>query len=95
MVLHELSTNALKFGALSAPLGKVSIEWTRTSETSGNRVDLHWRESGGPAAPATEQRGFGLRLIERETSYNLHGRATVTFAPGGVEAQISFSLEDK
>ena len=95
MVLHELSTNAVKYGALSAPLGKVTVEWTRTSEASGDRVDLNWRESGGPAAPAPEQRGFGLRLIERETSYNLRGRATVTFAVTGVEAQISFSLEDK
>ncbi len=95
MVLHELSTNAVKYGALSAPLGKVAVEWTRTSEASGDRVDLTWRESGGPAAPAPEQRGFGLRLIERETSYNLRGGASVKFADTGVEARISFSLEDK
>jgi two-component system CheB/CheR fusion protein len=95
MVLHELATNAGKYGALSAPLGKVAIQWTRTSDASGSRVDLHWRETDGPAAPTVERQGFGLRLIERETSYNLHGRATVTFAAAGVEAHISFYLEDK
>ncbi len=95
MVLHELATNAVKYGALSTPSGKVSIDWTQTSLAPSNCVDLHWRETDGPLAPAAERHGFGLRLIERETSYNLHGTATVTFAVSGVEAQISFALEDQ
>ena len=95
MVLHELATNAGKYGSLSASAGKVSIEWTHTNDASGNRVDLYWREIDGPPAPPVERRGFGLKLIERETSYNLHGRATVTFAETGVEAQISFSLDNR
>jgi two-component sensor histidine kinase len=95
MVLHELATNAGKYGALSVPSGEVSIEWTRTSETPGDRVDLYWRETNGPPAPSAPRRGFGLKLIERETSYNLRGVAAVTFAPAGVEAHISFCLVER
>jgi two-component system CheB/CheR fusion protein len=93
MVIHELATNAGKYGALSVPAGRVSIEWSLSGEAD-DCVDLYWRETHGPAAPAPKRRGFGLRLIERETSYNLGGKATVGFSPTGVEAHVRFSLAD-
>ena len=88
MILHELATNAGKYGALSGSTGIVSVEWC----TTGPELCLQWEESGGPARPSAERRGFGLTLIERETSYNLGGEAVVKFEPSGVHAHIKFSL---
>jgi PAS domain S-box-containing protein len=61
MALHELSTNAVKYGALSAPDGKVHLDW----QTQGPRLILTWRETGGPEIAPPSHRGFGTTLIER------------------------------
>jgi two-component system CheB/CheR fusion protein len=94
MVLHELATNAGKHGALSAPNGTVSINWSRAAANGGDHLELLWREVDGPSTEAPSRRGFGLRLIEREISYNLGGRSKVDFADGGLRAEIAFPLED-
>jgi two-component sensor histidine kinase len=70
------------------------VEWSRPDDAADDKIDLHWRETGGPPAPRAKRRGFGLKLIERETTYNLQGKAEVTFGPGGIEARIAFGLED-
>lgn len=86
LLLHELSTNALKYGALSGDSGVVRISWQR----SGGRVQLHWQEEGGPpVAPPTRQ-GFGTRLFK--TAFpSSQGSAQLDFAPGGVRCNIEFS----
>jgi two-component system CheB/CheR fusion protein len=94
MVLHELATNAGKYGALSAPTGKVSIRWSRATNGSGDALDFQWAESGGPGIAKPRKLGFGLKLIEKETSYNLGGRAEIEFKPEGLDARIAFPLED-
>ena len=63
MALHELATNAVKYGALSNGAGRVSIAWERQSQA--NRVKLVWQESGGPEVCPPKQKGFGSHLIER------------------------------
>lgn len=95
MVLHELATNAGKYGALSVPDGKLSIQWSRTVDGStGDGLDFRWSEAGGPPLPDARKPGFGLKLIEMETSYNLGGHAEMDFRPEGLGARLSFPLDE-
>lgn len=64
LVLHELATNALKYGSLSADPGKVSLSWMISGDTADRRLNIVWRESGGPPVTAPKSRGLGLALIE-------------------------------
>jgi two-component sensor histidine kinase len=82
MVLNELCTNAVKYGALSNASGRVDI--TATVDDSGTRFLLRWVESGGPAIKAPTRRGFGTRLIERSFASQLQGQAQLAFEPTGV-----------
>lgn len=88
MALHELGTNAAKYGALSVDGGRVSIAWT----TEGGRLRLEWRESGGPPVEIPKRRGFGSRLIERGLEADLGGAAALHFDPGGLRCSIEASL---
>lgn len=92
MALHELATNATKYGALSVPGGKVEVACR--AEAEGRRAVLEWRESGGPplAGPPTE-RGFGTRLLERALARDLGpgARVALDFAPEGLRATIAFA----
>ena len=90
MVLHELATNAVKYGALGAGFGQVELEWViQTGEREGQLV-LTWLERGGPPVTEPTRRGFGLRLIEGETAHGLRGRATISYEPGGLVARLEF-----
>jgi len=88
MVLHELCTNAVKYGALSNQDGRVDIRWS----TDG-MLRLHWVESGGPAVVRPTQRGFGSRLIERGLRHEIGGRVLLDFAPAGVECTVETPLD--
>lgn len=79
LVLHELVTNAHKYGALSVPEGRVSLEW----QVRDAMLELDWRESGGPAAPPPTRRGFGTALIERSLKAE-GGNAVPSFGDEGV-----------
>jgi CHASE1-domain containing sensor protein/two-component sensor histidine kinase len=88
MALHELATNAAKYGALSTPEGRVSIVWKLPS----GRLDLTWRESGGPPVTAPAARGFGTRMITQGLSRQLRGTVDLAFKPGGVVCCIEIPL---
>ena len=88
LVLHELCTNAAKYGALSAPAGRVAITWTK----SGEQLSLHWVESGGPPVATPGRRGFGTRMIERALASEAGGMARLDFRPEGVVCEIEASL---
>ncbi|HEX8379323.1 MAG TPA: sensor histidine kinase, partial [Allosphingosinicella sp.] len=88
MALHELGTNAAKYGALSVEGGRVSISW----EQAGDRLRLEWRESGGPPVEPPSRRGFGSRLIERGLAADLGGTAALRFEPAGLRCEIEASL---
>jgi two-component sensor histidine kinase len=88
MALHELGTNAVKYGALSAEGGRVSIRWTE----AGDRLRLAWIETGGPPVEAPRRRGFGSRLIERGLAADLGGSAALRFDPEGLRCDIEASL---
>ncbi len=84
MALHELCTNAAKYGAFAVPGGRVSIEWLLVIQGGEKRLHLTWRESGGPAVVPPLRRGFGSRLIERMLAGELNSEARLTFDPSGV-----------
>jgi PAS domain S-box-containing protein len=89
VVLHELATNAIKYGALSRSSGRVDISW-RVQEGA---LHLVWRESGGPAVAKPSRTGFGTRLIQRSFTHDLGGEAKLDYLPGGVAAQCTIPLE--
>ncbi|WP_250633416.1 sensor histidine kinase [Pinirhizobacter soli] len=88
MALHELATNALKYGALSNDGGQVHIQW----QVDGNHCEITWREDGGPAVQLPGHRGFGTRLIERTLGNQLGGQTNLAFAPGGVVCRINLPV---
>lgn len=91
MIVHELCTNALKYGALSSPQGHVDIRWSLRAEAPPALL-LEWRERGGPAvaAPARAQRGFGTKLIGR--ALGDAGAAVLSYEPEGVVCSIEIAL---
>ena len=92
MALHELSTNAVKYGALSSPVGRVRFSWGRRTVEEQERIELLWQESGGPSVQPPLQRGFGSRLIERGLKHDLGGGVELVFAPDGVRCQVWMPL---
>ena len=95
LILHELATNAVKHGALSAPAGQVRVGWQDSQDRAGDggrRLALRWTEQGGPETRPPSGRGFGTRLIEFAATQELHGQAELTFAPQGLQAEIVFPI---
>jgi PAS domain S-box-containing protein len=93
MALHELMTNAAKYGALSTPDGQISVEWAlRRDETGSQRLEMIWQERGGPGVTPPTRRGFGSRLIERQLPMEFDGQATITYEPEGVVCRLHIPL---
>ena len=90
MVLHELATNAAKYGALSVKNGKVEIEWQRSDEPDTARIRLRWRELGGPPPATPERKGFGTRLIRQSLS-EIGGTASISYTPDGLVCDLDFT----
>ena len=88
MAVHELATNAAKYGALSVPEGDVAVTWTLERRDGGDHLALDWTERNGPPVTAPAKRGFGTVLIERGLAQDLSGEAKVEFLPGGVRASV-------
>ncbi len=89
LALHELATNALKYGALSDGAGRVRIEWRVATEGGGDMFRFGWTETGGPAVTPPSRRGFGSRLIERATAAEFGGEVSLDYAPEGVRWRLS------
>ncbi|MFG5380803.1 HWE histidine kinase domain-containing protein [Yoonia sp. R2-816] len=85
LVVHEMMTNSVKYGALAAEHGKVAINLAQTSDDG---LALTWVETGGPAVSAPERRGFGTTIIERSIPFELKGEADLRFTLTGVEASF-------
>ncbi len=92
MALHELATNAAKYGALSSPFGKVHIRWNVVPDgVGGFRCHLSWQETDGPTVSPPTHRGFGHVVIERTVAQALDGKVTLVFPPSGVCWSLDFS----
>lgn len=83
LVIHEMFTNALKYGALSTATGKVSIMWSINSQ---NNLKIEWQESGGPLVKVPERKGFGTTIVNRSIHHELAGTSAITYAEQGVYA---------
>lgn len=84
LALHELATNAAKYGALSNARGSISVQWTFNDDL----LALVWKESGGPEVSAPTRRGFGTRMIERLLTSEFGGKVELDFAPQGVSCRV-------
>jgi len=93
MVVHELATNAVKFGALSAPGGRVSVGWGAPSG-GDDAADLtvEWRETGGPPVAKPTRSGFGTSLIDELIAHELGGMVDLAFDPAGVCCRMKLPL---
>jgi PAS domain S-box-containing protein len=89
LVLHELATNALKYGSLSVPDGRVRIRWTSDQD----RLELQWEESGGPKVERMSGPGFGSRMIDRAFTRQMNGKAEFAFEPTGFACRLSAPLD--
>ena len=92
MIFHELATNAAKYGALSAPDGRVLVDWAVADQTRP-RLELVWREIGGPPVREPDRKGFGSRLIERNLRHDLAGEGKLDYASDGFVATFSIPLD--
>jgi two-component sensor histidine kinase len=85
MTLHELATNAAKYGALSAPAGHLHVEW---SLTENNQVVLQWIETGGPPVEPPAREGFGTQLMQAMIAGQLQGTISFDWRPEGLACEI-------
>ncbi|MET0271878.1 MAG: HWE histidine kinase domain-containing protein [Phenylobacterium sp.] len=85
LALHELATNAVKFGALAAESGHVDVRWKRLADGG---FELLWTESGGPTVFPPARRGFGSTLLEQVTGRELNGETIVEYRPAGVHVRL-------
>jgi len=84
MAIHELATNASKYGALSVDCGKVEIHWELQQADTGERLDLRWRETDGPLVEPPEQTSFGTQILDRHLSAALNGQTEIDYQPTGL-----------
>lgn len=96
LALHELATNATKYGALSTPAGHVDVTWqvTEGNDDAASRFHLCWQEVGGPEVLPPSRRGFGSTMIERSLAAYFRGQAVITYPPEGVVFTLDCPLAD-
>jgi two-component sensor histidine kinase len=92
LAIHELGTNASKYGALSTSKGRISVTWSINRNEGETWLELLWAETGGPEVKPPESSGFGTMLIERSIAYELDGRAAIDYRPKGLECTIAIPL---
>ncbi len=95
MTLHELGTNAVKYGALALPTGRVMIRWHVDRSDTHPMFDLHWQETGGPRVQPPTRRGFGSKLIEQAFGAAGRNMVKVDYAPDGVIFNARLRLEPR
>ena len=93
IALHELATNAVKYGALSADMGRVLIDWIKQAAPDGDLLALRWREVGGPPVAPPTRKGFGLRMIERGLAHELGGEVRLDYRPDGLVCRASIPIK--
>lgn len=90
MAIHELVTNAIKYGALASPTGKVTIDWSVSVEADGDAVRFHWREHCERIDVVPDHRGYGTRVVESIFRHSLRGTSTLTLHADGAELVAEF-----
>jgi two-component sensor histidine kinase len=95
LALHELATNAAKYGALSTPQGQVRVTWDAPKPSEPGMLRLKWAETGGPPVTNTGHKGFGSVLIERGLALELDAKVELDFDPKGVVCIIEIPLGER
>ena len=88
LAVHELATNAAKYGALSASTGRVDLTWGMVNKDAGRRLEIEWRESGGPTVAPPSRTGFGTIIIKRNPEMAMGARVTLEYPPDGVTWRV-------
>jgi two-component sensor histidine kinase len=88
VTLHELATNAAKYGSLSVPKGQVVVTWSRAD----GQLTLHWTETGGPPAKKPAREGFGTHVIERMIREQLKGKMNLDWRAEGLACEIVLKM---
>jgi PAS domain S-box-containing protein len=91
LAVHELATNAIKYGALSVPQGTVAFVWTANATPEGEDIVFDWKERGGPLALTPNHEGFGTRMIKTVTARENTGAVRIDYEPDGLHCRISFT----
>nr|WP_041756350.1 CheR family methyltransferase [Bradyrhizobium sp. ORS 278] len=92
LAIHELATNAVKYGALSQPTGRIDISWHIDESVTPKELVFEWRERGGPEVKPSKRKGFGSEILERTLAFELKGRTQLSFNPAGMQFQIILPL---
>jgi two-component sensor histidine kinase len=92
MAIHELTTNAAKYGALSVASGLVQVDWKVNGQGEGAVVTIDWCESGGPALEAQPSPGFGSRLLRQTITHELAGELDLRYEREGVCCAIAIPI---
>ena len=92
MAIHELASNAAKYGALSTPTGRLAVTWQMSGNGEGRTLNLTWEETGGPAVEQPSRRGFGTTLIERTLQHEFDAVVRREFLPLGLRCTIEIPL---
>lgn len=92
LAIHELATNAMKYGALSVPAGKVSLQWTLTPHESGERFAMEWQESNGPPVSPPQAEGFGGKVIRHSIAHEPGGKIALDYLPDGLRCAFTFEI---
>src|SRR5579872_590954 len=95
LAMHELATNAVKYGALKGPVGKVHVTWSLTPANERSRIEIDWRESGGKTITNKPERsGFGSRVIATALAGETDGASEMHFERDGLHCRLQFTLSD-
>jgi len=92
LALHELATNALKYGALSQPSGCIDVTWQVQKGNSPDELVFDWRERGGPRVAPPLRKGFGTEMLERTLAFEFKAKTTLRFDATGVHCTITIPL---
>lgn len=96
LVIHELATNAIKFGALSTPEGGLKVSWKVTTKDGEPTLSIDWKESGVRAVLTEPAKfGFGREMIENALPYEFGAQSSLRFAPGGVRCKLDIPLPQR
>ena len=90
LAIHELGTNAAKYGALSSDRGAVEFTWAQTPEEEGSAVHVSWTERGGPTVVLPKRHGFGSRILEQLVARAVGGNVALNYAPEGLVWTLDF-----
>ncbi|MBV8925641.1 MAG: PAS domain-containing protein [Bradyrhizobium sp.] len=92
LAIHELATNAIKYGALSQPAGRVEVSWRLNDAADPTDLIFDWRERGGPGVEPPQRKGFGSELLERTLAFELKGKTVLAYNGSGLHCTITIPL---